>query len=94
MLYHARMDVRPPQGLDLAGLERLKAEQKALAKLPQRGGQWVHPWRIAGQHSNYSEFDVANHAELHSLLSSLPLFPFMEITVTPLARRPSAVERG
>jgi muconolactone D-isomerase len=94
MLYHVRMDVRPPQGLDPAEFERLKAEEKALAQRLQRSGQWVHLWRIAGEYSNYSVFDVANHDELHALLSSLPLFPFMKITVTPLARHPSAVERG
>jgi muconolactone D-isomerase len=37
---------------------------------------------------------VTDHDELHTLLSSLPLFPFMDITVTPLARHPSAIARS
>jgi muconolactone delta-isomerase len=45
----------------------------------------VRVWRIAGQDANISVFDVADHDELHAILSSLPLFPLMEITVTPLA---------
>jgi muconolactone D-isomerase len=41
-------------------------------------------------YSNISVFDVANHDELHALLSTLPLFPFMQIAVMPLATPPSA----
>ena len=29
--------------------------------------------------------------ELHDILSTLPLFPFMEITVSPLCRHPSSI---
>lgn len=94
MLYHVRMDVRPPHGIDAALFERLKAEEKARAQELQRSGKWVHLWRIAGQYSNISVFDVESHDELHGILSTLPLFPFMEIAVTPLARHPSAVDRA
>ena len=48
-------------------------------------------WRIAGQYANVSIFDVQDNAELHDILSGLPLFPFMDITVTPLLRHPSAI---
>jgi muconolactone D-isomerase len=93
VLYHVRMDVRPPHGIDPAEFDRLKAEEKARAQELQRSGKWVHLWRIAGQYANVSVFDVGGHDELHALLSTLPLFPFMEIAVTPLARHPSALER-
>jgi muconolactone D-isomerase len=91
VLYHVRMDVRPPHGIDQAEFERLKAQEKARAQDLQRQGKWVHLWRIAGQYSNISVFDVADHDELHAIISSLPLFPFMDVAVTPLARHPSAV---
>jgi muconolactone D-isomerase len=38
-----------------------------------------------------SIFDVESNEELHGLLSQLPLFPYMEIRVTPLAPHPSDV---
>jgi muconolactone D-isomerase len=91
VLYHVRMDVRPPYGIDPAEFDRLKAEEKARAEALQREGKWVHLWRIAGKYANISVFDVGSHDELHALLSTLPLFPFMEIVVTPLARHPSAI---
>ena len=91
MLYHVRMDVRPPHGIDPVEIDRLKAEEKARAQELQRSGKWVHLWRIAGQYSNFSVFEVGSHDELHDILSTLPLFPFMKIAVTPLARHPSAI---
>jgi muconolactone D-isomerase len=91
MLYHVRMDVRPPHDIDPDRFEEIKAAEKERAQVLQREGKWRHLWRIAGQYSNVSIFDVADHDELHGILSSLPLFPFMEIEVTPLARHPSAV---
>lgn len=92
MLYHVRMNVRPPHGFDPTAFERLKAEEKARAQDLQRERKWILLWRIAGQYANISVFDVESHDELHAILSTLPLFPFMEIEVTPLAQHPSAID--
>ncbi|MGY4803788.1 muconolactone Delta-isomerase [Teichococcus aerofrigidensis] len=92
MLYCVQMDVRVPPDMDREAFERLKAEEKAVAQALQRDGRWRHLWRVAGRYANISVFDVADHDELHGILSTLPLFPFMEITVTPLARHPSAID--
>jgi muconolactone D-isomerase len=92
MLYHVRMDVHPPHDIDPSRLEALKAEEKARSQELQRTGDWRHIWRIAGQYSNISVFDVADHDALHAILSTLPLFPFMQIEVTLLARHPSAID--
>jgi muconolactone D-isomerase len=91
MLYHVRMDVHAPHGMATDRFELLKAEEKARAQELQRQGKWRYLWRVAGQYSNISIFDVADHDELHAVLSTLPLFPFMAIQVTPLAHHPSAV---
>ncbi|WP_298960632.1 muconolactone Delta-isomerase [uncultured Methylobacterium sp.] len=92
MLYHVRMDVRPPHDVDPVKFDQLKIDEKARALELQKSGKWRHLWRIAGLYSNFSVFDVESHDELHGILSTLPLFPYMDITVTPLARHPSAVE--
>jgi muconolactone D-isomerase len=57
----------------------------------QKSGKWRHIWRIAGQYSNYSVFDVSDNAELHTIISALPLFKFMAIEVEPLLRHPSSI---
>lgn len=46
---------------------------------------------MVGRYANVSIFNVDSHDELHQLLSSLPLFPYMDIRVTALARHPSAI---
>ena len=46
---------------------------------------------MVGAYSNLSIFDVADNEELHQLLWNLPLFPYMDVTVTPLAEHPSAI---
>ena len=77
--------------MDPAAFDRLKAEEKSRAQELQRAGKWVHLWRVAGQYANISVLDASDHDELHAMLSTLPLFPFMDIAVTPLARHPSAI---
>jgi muconolactone D-isomerase len=51
----------------------------------------VEIWRLTGRYSNLSIFDVADHDRLHEILWNLPLFPYMDIDVQPLARHPSAL---
>jgi len=50
----------------------------------------VHLWRVVGRYSNISVFDVDSPDELHDILWTLPLFPYMQVQVTPLAQHPSA----
>jgi muconolactone D-isomerase len=92
MLFFVEMDVAVPPDFDPDILADLKADEKARSQQLQREGKWRHIWRIVGRYANVSIFDVGSHEELHEILSGLPLFPFMEITVTPLARHPSAIE--
>ncbi|WP_033294626.1 muconolactone Delta-isomerase [Amycolatopsis jejuensis] len=92
MLYHVRMDVRLPPDLDPAARADLLAREKAYSQQLQRTGKWPHLWRIAGEYANFSVLDVDSHDELHELLSNLPLFPYMDIHVTPLAKHPSKVD--
>ncbi|WP_313731540.1 muconolactone Delta-isomerase family protein [Pseudomonas sp.] len=68
-----------------------QGRRKKRATELQEAGKWPHLWRIVGQYSNISIIDVESNDELHALLSSLPLFPFMTIQVTPLAKHPSSI---
>lgn len=91
MLFHVEMDVRLPPDMPAERANELKSTERARAEELQRSGKWRHLWRVAGRYANVSVFDVADPAELHELLSSLPLFPFMKITVTALCRHPSSI---
>ncbi|CAN7516396.1 muconolactone Delta-isomerase [Acidovorax sp. LjRoot118] len=91
MLFLVRMDVHIPHDLPADQANDIKAREKAYSQELQRDGRWPHIWRVVGEYANYSVFDVASNDELHQLLQGLPLFPFMKISVTPLARHPSAI---
>jgi muconolactone D-isomerase len=93
MLYCVEMDVVVPHDVDAEKFERLKAAEKAVSQKLQQEGKWRHLWRIAGRYANISIFDVADNDELHALLSGLPLFPFMQMKITPLARHQSAIAK-
>jgi muconolactone D-isomerase len=91
MLFMAEMTVKIPASLDPQLVEQLKADEKALSQRLQREGKWRHLWRVVGQYANVSIFDVGDNDELHTLLTALPLYPYMEIKVTPLAQHGSAI---
>lgn len=91
MLYHVRMDVRIPLDMDPEVKADLVAREKTYAQEVQRSGRWPHLWRIVGEYANVSIFDVESNDALHELLSGLPLFPHMDISVTPLAKHPSDI---
>lgn len=91
MLYLVRMDVHLPHDMPPAQAEEIKAHEKAYSQQLQREGKWQQLHRVVGEYANYSVFDVDSHDELHTILSALPLFPYMTMQVTPLARHPSSI---
>ena len=91
MLYCVEMTVNIPHGSDQAKIDEIKRAEKERAIALQQSGKWPHLWRVTGQYSNISIFDVESNDELHELLMSLPLFPYMEIKVTPLSKHPSSI---
>jgi muconolactone D-isomerase len=92
VLYLVRMDVHLPLDMPPAEADAIKAREKAYAQDLQRDGRWRELWRVVGEYANYPIFDVAGNDELHTLLSGLPLFPYMTISVTPLAQHPSRID--
>ncbi len=88
MLFHVRMDVCIPHDPDSQHIDKLRLDEKASAQQLQRDVTWR---RIVGEYANISIFDVESPDKLHEILTSLPLFPFMQIKVTPLCRHPSAI---
>ncbi|NUR14981.1 MAG: muconolactone Delta-isomerase [Dermatophilaceae bacterium] len=91
MLFAVRMDVDIPRDLDPASRDETVAREREYSQQLQRAGEWRHIWRVVGQYSNVSVFDVASNERLHEILWGLPLFPYMSIEVTPLATHPSAI---
>lgn len=91
MLFQVEMNVAIPTGFDPEEATRLKAAEKARFQELQKAGTWRHIWRVVGHYANVSIFDVASNAEMHDILTSLPLYPFMTMRVTALCRHPSSL---
>ena len=63
--------------------ERARAQELADA------GVIVRLWRQPGRWANWGLWRSGSPEELHEVLSSLPLYPWLSVTVHPLARHPS-----
>jgi muconolactone D-isomerase len=85
------MDVYLPVDMPADVAAEIRTREKTYSQELQRSGKWRHIWRLVGEYANYSIFDVESNAELHDILSGLPLFPYMKISVTPLCRHPSSI---
>jgi len=86
------MNVNIPADLDPALREETVAREKAYSQKVQREGKLLEIWRIAGKYSNISIFEVDSADELNEILFALPLFPYMDIEVTALARHSSDIK--
>jgi muconolactone D-isomerase len=85
------MEVHLPHDMPVTLADEIKAREKEYSQELQRQGKWQQLHRIVGEYANYSVFDVDSHDELHTILSGLPLFSYMTMQVTALARHPSSI---
>lgn len=92
MLFAVTMQVDIPEEIQGSERAELLAREKEYSQALQRSGEWPHIWRMVGQYTNLSIFDVADNDRLHEVLWGLPLFPYMSIEVTPLAHHPSDID--
>lgn len=92
MLFHVTISVRVPHDADPEKVKQLSAQEHERAAELQRQDKWLHLWRVVGQWANVSIFQVESPAELHDILESLPLRPYMEIEVMALCRHPGSLK--
>jgi muconolactone D-isomerase len=91
MLFHVAIDVRVPLDTDPEKVRQLGEREHERAAELQRQGKWLHLWRVVGKWANVSIFSVESPAELHDILESLPLRPYMSVEVTALCRHPGSL---
>jgi muconolactone D-isomerase len=91
MLFQVAITVRIPHDVDAERIKQLTAHEHERAAQLQRQGKWLHLWRVTGKWANISIFQVETPDELHGILESLPLFPYLDVEVTSLCRHPGAL---
>lgn len=77
-----------PTDLADTQVQKLIAAERSRGSELRNSGVIERIWRIPGTRNNVGVWRATNATELHSLLSSLPLFPYMTIIVRPLAQHP------
>lgn len=89
MEFLVHIENRWPSDGDADELSRLVAAERGLARDLVAAGTIRRLWRIPGRRANWGLWEAADTTELHAALSSLPLFPWLDIEVHPLAAHPS-----
>jgi muconolactone D-isomerase len=89
MEFLVHMQVKwPPDGDSDTRAALIAAEAERASKLA-RAGTISRLWRIPGQWANWGLWNAAGPDELHAAISSLPMYPWLSVTVHPLATHPS-----
>lgn len=70
-----------------------QAEARRAAELADEG-TLVRLWRTPGQRANWGLWEADDPTALHEAISSLPLFPYLQVEVIALARHPNDPPQG
>jgi muconolactone D-isomerase len=89
MIFMLRIDVSLPPEMPQADKDKLRERENARAMELINEGTLVRIWRIVGRIANFSLWEAPTLETLHEKLSSLPMFPYMKVDVTPLINHPA-----
>lgn len=92
MLFLARMDVNFPDNLTPEEVADFQKREKEYSGNLQREGVMKGIWRVVGEYSNYSIYDVRDNEHLQEVMSGFPMFKYMNIKMTPLATHPNRTD--
>lgn len=82
------IEVRLPADLDEAIRTRLVNDELERGTTLAEAGLLRAIWRVPGRLANRAIWTAADATALHAALTSLPLWPYMDVAVTPLAHHP------
>ncbi|HVZ52917.1 MAG TPA: muconolactone Delta-isomerase family protein [Pseudolabrys sp.] len=88
MLFMLNIDVSVPADVPQERKDELRRRENDRAIELMKEGKLRRIWRIVGQTANYSVWEAETLEELHSVVGSMPLYPYMKIDVTPVIEHP------
>lgn len=94
MEWLVRTENRIPAEMTTAERERLRAAERARAMELRAEGVLKKLWRTPGRPGTVGLYECRDATQLHDTLSSLPMFPWLEVTVEPLATHPQETSGG
>ena len=87
------MRLRWPEALDDAARTAATDAEGVRARELAATGTLVRLWRVPGERANWGIWSAHDADALHAALTSLPLWPWCEVTVHALARHPNDPRR-
>jgi muconolactone D-isomerase len=66
----------------------LREKEVKMAKELARKGHLVRMWRVVGRRENWGLWRAKDATEMHDILSSLPIWPYMDVSVHAMAVHP------
>lgn len=93
MEFLVHIEIGPIAG-DAATQDALLKAEKVRAEELAAAGVLQSLWRVPGRRANWGIWVARDADELHAAISSLPLFPFLSVTVHPLAKHPHAPQQS
>ncbi|MGO2751826.1 MAG: muconolactone Delta-isomerase [Pseudoclavibacter sp.] len=88
--YLVNIKIDWPRDLAEETIDELSVAERSMAARLADAGTLVRMWRVPGRRENWGLWRAADATELHSILSALPVWPYMDLTVHPLAKHPVA----
>ncbi|MQA88312.1 MAG: muconolactone delta-isomerase [Streptosporangiales bacterium] len=86
MEFLVNIEIEWPPGAGEPDRERLFAAELARGQELAAAGAMKRLWRVPGRWANWGLWEAEDATALHEAVSSLPLWPWMHVTVHPLAR--------
>lgn len=86
MEFLLEIEVRLPPSMEDAERARLIGAERARGRELAEQGVIRAIWRVPGRFANRAIWSAADATDLHDAIQSLPLWPYIDVVVTPLAR--------
>jgi muconolactone D-isomerase len=80
------IEVRLPPSMEDAERARLIEAERVRGRELAAEGVIRAIWRVPGRFANRAIWSADDATELHDAIQSLPLWPYIDVVVTPLAR--------
>ncbi|HEU4702940.1 MAG TPA: muconolactone Delta-isomerase family protein [Conexibacter sp.] len=88
MEFLVRIQLTIPPELAPEQRARLAEAEARRGRELQEAGTIVRIWRIPGRTANAGVWEAPDATALHEAIASLPMFPYLQADVTPLATHP------
>ncbi|MGH8869956.1 MAG: muconolactone Delta-isomerase family protein [Actinomycetes bacterium] len=94
MEFLVRSENHLPADVPAEEREKLRAAERTRAMELRDAGILKRLWRVPGRRATIGLYEAADPAELHDALMSLPMAPWLDVSVESLATHPQELGRS